>query len=41
MDVMSEEKERAADSSAGMSSRRVVRVSENDERVEVRSVVVE
>jgi hypothetical protein len=40
MDVISEEKERAADSSAGISSRRVSRVSENDESVEVRPLVV-
>jgi hypothetical protein len=41
MEVISEEKELAADSSAGMSSRRESRVSENEERVEVRPVVVE
>ena len=41
MDEMSEENERAADSRAGISSRRVVRVSENDESVVVRLVVVE
>jgi hypothetical protein len=35
VEVISDEKEPAADSSAGMSSRRVPKVSENEERVEV------
>jgi hypothetical protein len=39
MEVISDEKELAADSNAGMSSRRVSRVLENEERV--RPVVVE
>jgi hypothetical protein len=41
MEVISEENVLAADSNAGMSWRRVSRVSENVESVEVRPVVVE
>ena len=41
MEVISEEKELAAHSSAGMSSRRESRVFENVESVDVRPVVVE
>ncbi len=41
MEVISEEKVLAADSNTGMSSRRVSRVLENVESVEVRPVVVE
>jgi hypothetical protein len=41
MEVISEEKVLAAYSKAGMSSRRVSRVLENVESVEVRPVVVE
>jgi hypothetical protein len=41
MEVISDEKELAADSNEGMSSRRVSSVLENEKRVEVRPVVVE
>jgi len=40
MDVISDEKDCAADSNEGISSRRASRVSEKDESVEVRPVVV-
>jgi hypothetical protein len=40
MDLISDEKDCAADSNEGMSSRRVSRVSEKEVRVDVRPVVV-